>query len=125
MIAKVRAQAQITNFIGGASWSEGNSNQSSINTGTPPAWVENIPHNATGGRYTSPTLAVVGEAGPETVVPDGMSLGRGGVNVTIPIQVVNASGMDADDLAGALQPLIMREFNNIFQRGAIELGAGE
>jgi hypothetical protein len=91
----------------------------------PPAWVENIPHNARGGRYTSPTLAVVGEAGPETVVPDGMSLGRGGVSVTIPIQVVNASGMDADDLAGALQPLIMREFNNIFQRGAAELGAGE
>lgn len=90
----------------------------------PPAWVENIPHNATGGRYTSPTLAVVGEAGPETVVPDGMVSGRGGVSVTIPIQVINASGMDADDLAGALQPLIMREFNNIFQRGAMELGAG-
>lgn len=94
-------------------------------TDAPPAWVANIPHNATGGRYTSPTLAVVGEAGPETVVPDGMALGRGGVNVTIPIQIVNASGMDADDLAGALQPLIMREFNNIFQRGAMELGAGE
>lgn len=92
-------------------------------TDAPPAWVENIPHNATGGRYTSPTLAVVGEAGPETVVPDGMSMG-GRVNVTIPIQVVNASGMDADELAGALQPLIMREFNNIFQRGAMELGAG-
>ncbi len=91
----------------------------------PPDWVANIPHNARGGRYTSPTLAVVGEAGPETVVPDGMSSGRGGVNVTIPIQVINASGMDADDLAGALQPLIMREFNNIFQRGAMELGAGE
>jgi hypothetical protein len=90
----------------------------------PPAWVENIPHNATGGRYTSPTLAVVGEAGPETVVPDSMSLGRGGVSVTIPIQIVNAAGMDADELAGALQPLIMREFNNIFQRGAMELGAG-
>ena len=94
------------------------------NTDAPPAWVANIPHNATGGRYTSPTLAVVGEAGPETVVPDGMRLGMGGVNVTIPIQVVNASGMDADDLAGALQPLIMREVNNIFQRGAMELGAG-
>lgn len=91
----------------------------------PPPWVANIPHNARGGRYTSPTLAVVGEAGPETVVPDGMSSGRGGVSVTIPIQVLNASGMDADDLAGALQPLIMREFNNIFQRGAMELGAGE
>lgn len=91
----------------------------------PPAWVANIPHNAKGGRYTSPTLAVVGEAGPETVVPDGMVSSRGGVNVTIPIQIVNASGMDADDLAGALQPLIMREFNNIFQRGAMELGAGE
>jgi hypothetical protein len=92
---------------------------------SPPAWVANIPHNATGGRYTSPTLAVVGEAGPETVVPDSISMGRGGVSVTIPIQIVNASGMDADDLAGALQPLIMREFNNIFQRGAMELGAGE
>lgn len=101
------------------------SSQQEQSSDAPPAWVENIPHNATGGRYTSPTLAVVGEAGPETVIPDGMALGRGGVNVTIPIQVVNASGMDADDLAGALQPLIMREFNNIFQRGAMELGAGE
>jgi hypothetical protein len=124
MIAKVRAQAQVTNFIGGAAWGEANSSQMS-STDQPPPWVANIPHNARGGRYTSPTLAVVGEAGPETVVPDGMSSGRGGVNVTIPIQIVNASGMDADDLAGALQPLIMREFNNIFQRGAMELGAGE
>lgn len=87
--------------------------------------AEKAPHLAGGGRVTQPTLAVIGEAGPETVVPDGMSLGRGGVSVTIPIQVVNAAGMDADDLAGALQPLIMREFNNIFQRGAMELGAGE
>lgn len=86
--------------------------------------ADKAPHLAGGGRVTSPTLAVIGEAGPETVVPDGMSMG-GRVNVTIPIQIVNASGMDADDLAGALQPLIMREFNNIFQRGAMELGAGE
>ncbi len=123
-IAKVRAQAQVTNFLGGAPWGEANSSHSDIQSNSPPTWVANIPHNARGGRYTSPTLAVVGEAGPETVVPDGMSGGRG-VSVTIPIQVVNASGMDAEELAGALQSLIMREFNNIFQRGAMELGAGE
>lgn len=85
--------------------------------------ADKAPHFARGGRVTQPTLAVIGEAGPETVVPDG-SMGGGRVSVTIPIQVVNASGMDADELAGALQPIILREFNNIFQRGAMELGAG-
>ena len=91
---------------------------------TPPPWVNNIQHFAEGGRVTQPTLAILGEAGGETVVPDGMSVRGGGHTFNFPIQVVNASGMDADELAGALQPLIMREFNNIFQRGAMELGAG-
>ena len=85
------------------------------------------------GTAGGPSLAIVGHIDElavlrgrgETVVPDGMNIGGGGHTFNFPIQVVNASGMDADDLAGALQPLIMREFNNIFQRGAMELGAGE
>lgn len=91
---------------------------------TPPAWVSNIPHMAKGGHVSSPTIAVIGEAGGETVVPDGKSMG-GGHTFNFPIQVINAQGMDADELAGAMENVAVRTFNNIFQRGAMELGAGE
>lgn len=60
--------------------------------------VPNIPMLAAGGLVTSPTLALIGEAGPEAVIPlDRMGdMGGGGNNVTIhvnggdPQQVVNA-----------------------------------
>jgi hypothetical protein len=61
--------------------------------------VPNIPMLAAGGIVTSPTLAMIGEAGPEAVVPlsraGEFGMG-GGNNVTIhvnggdPQQVVNA-----------------------------------
>src|SRR5262249_41046682 len=44
----------------------------------PPAWVNNIAHYAEGGTVTKPTLAVLGEAGIEDVVPRGKSGGRMG-----------------------------------------------
>lgn len=52
-----------------------------------PSWVPNIggkgfsvpklPHLAQGGIVTSPTIALIGEAGPEAVVPLGRGRGRG------------------------------------------------
>lgn len=126
LIAKTKYRAAALAASSGAPLTAGlgeASNQDDFITSMGRAVAGAAPHFARGGRVTQPTLAVIGEAGPETVVPDG-SVGGGRVSVTIPIQVVNASGMDADELAGALQPIILREFNNIFQRGAMELGAG-
>jgi hypothetical protein len=71
-----------------------------------PSWVPgiggkgfdmpNIPMLADGGIVTGPTLALIGEAGPEAVVPLDRMGGMGGNNVTIhvnggdPQSVVNA-----------------------------------
>jgi hypothetical protein len=73
---------------------------------TVPGWVPgiggkgfdmpNIPMLADGGIVTGPTLALIGEAGPEAVVPLDRMGGMGGNNVTIhvnggdPQSVVNA-----------------------------------
>jgi hypothetical protein len=43
----------------------------------------NIPKMATGGIVTSPTLALIGEAGPEAVVPLGKGGGLGGITINI------------------------------------------
>jgi hypothetical protein len=43
----------------------------------------NIPKMATGGIVTSPTLALIGEAGPEAVIPLGKGGGMGGVTINI------------------------------------------
>jgi hypothetical protein len=43
----------------------------------------NIPRMADGGIVTSPTLALIGEAGPEAVVPLGKSGGMGGITINI------------------------------------------
>jgi hypothetical protein len=44
-----------------------------------------VPHLADGGVVSSPTLAPIGEAGPEAIVPLGKSSGYGGttINVTV------------------------------------------
>jgi hypothetical protein len=59
--------------------------------------VPNIPQLADGGIVTSPTLALIGEAGPEAVVPlDRM--GTGGNNITI-----NVNGGDPNAVVQALR----------------------
>lgn len=45
--------------------------------------VPNIPMMANGGIVTGPTLAMIGESGPEAVIPLGKSGMAGGINVTI------------------------------------------
>jgi hypothetical protein len=54
-----------------------------------------LPHMATGGVVTRPTLAMIGEAGPEAVVP----LGRGAGGTTI---IVQGSIWQTEDLARAV-----------------------
>ncbi len=43
----------------------------------------NLPKMANGGIVTSPTLALIGEAGPEAVVPLGKGNGMGGITINI------------------------------------------
>jgi uncharacterized membrane protein YjjP (DUF1212 family) len=43
----------------------------------------NLPKMANGGIVTSPTLALIGEAGPEAVVPLGKGSGMGGITINI------------------------------------------
>ena len=67
-----------------------------INTkATPPTGGGlSIPAMANGGIVTSPTLALIGEAGPEAVVPLNRANGMGGVTINVnggdPQAVVNA-----------------------------------
>ena len=64
--------------------------------------IPNIPTLAAGGIVTSPTLAMLGEAGPEAVVP----LGRGGMGGGITINIMGPTyGMDdfEDKVAEAIR----------------------
>ena len=61
--------------------------------------VPNIPELANGGIVTGPTLALIGEAGPEAVVPlDRMGSMGGGNNITI-----NVNGGDPNAVVDALR----------------------
>jgi len=66
--------------------------------------VPKIPMLAQGGIVTSPTLAIIGEAGPEAVVPlDRMGSMGGGNNVTI-----NVQGGDPNAVVDALRLYMFR-----------------
>lgn len=60
-----------------------------------------IPHLATGGIVTSPTIALVGEAGPEVVIPLSRLNGLGTVTINIPVTVNGFVGNN-DQLARAV-----------------------
>jgi phage-related minor tail protein len=57
-----------------------------------------IPALADGGIVTGPTLALIGEAGPEAVIPLDRAGGMGGGNVTI-----NVNGGDPQAVVDALR----------------------
>ena len=63
--------------------------------------VPNIPELADGGIVTRPTLALVGEAGPEAVVPLNRTRGMGITNVTI-----NVNGGDPNQVVEALKKYV-------------------
>ncbi len=93
------------------------------NTDKPPNWVDNISHMANGGVVSRPTLAVIGEDGPEEVNPLSKGRGRsGGMSITVPIQLFYAGSADPDALEAALEPVAMRVMQNVFQRTAMEMG---
>jgi len=62
--------------------------------------VPDIPMLAQGGIVTSPTLAMIGEAGPEAVIPLNRAggMGMGGNTIT-----VNVQGADPNAVVAALQ----------------------
>lgn len=66
--------------------------------------VPDIPMLANGGIVTGPTLALIGEAGPEAVIPlDRMGSMGGGANVTI-----NVQGADPNAVVDALRVYMFR-----------------
>jgi hypothetical protein len=72
--------------------------------------VPNIPELADGGIVTRPTLAMIGEAGPEAVVPlTGRNTPMGNTNVTI-----NVNGGDPQAVVDALR-------RYMFQNGAVPI----
>jgi phage-related minor tail protein len=80
---------------------------------TVPGWVPgiggkgfdmpDIPMLANGGIVTGPTLALIGEAGPEAVVPLDRMGSMGGNNVTI-----NVQGADPNAVVDALRTYMFR-----------------
>lgn len=61
--------------------------------------VPDIPMLADGGIVTGPTLAMIGEAGPEAVIPLNRMGGMGGMNITVNMP----AGSNGDDVVRALQ----------------------
>jgi hypothetical protein len=70
-----------------------------------PPDIGRIPMLAEGGIVTGPTLAMIGERGPEAVIPlnraGGMGFGGGGANIT-----VNVNGGDPNSIVRALQQYV-------------------
>jgi hypothetical protein len=65
----------------------------------PAAGRMGVPRMAEGGIVTGPTLALIGEAGPEAVVPlDRMNMNKGTTNIT-----VNVQGADPQQVVNALE----------------------
>lgn len=68
-----------------------------------------VPHFATGGIVSGPTLALVGEAGPEAIVPLSAmgGAGMGGINITITGNTIS-SQLDVRNLAQTVSQEIVR-----------------
>jgi hypothetical protein len=65
--------------------------------------IPDIPMLAAGGIVTGPTLAMIGEAGPEAVIPLDRMGSMGGNNVTI-----NVQGADPNAVVDALRTYMFR-----------------
>ena len=57
---------------------------------------------ATGGIVTSPTLALIGEAGPEAVIPLSKAGGMG-MNITVNAGLVSTPDQVGQDIIAAIQ----------------------
>jgi ElaB/YqjD/DUF883 family membrane-anchored ribosome-binding protein len=70
-----------------------------------------------GGIVTSPTMALIGEAGPEAVIPLSQ-LGGGGVEIVVPVI------LDGHEIARVTAPYNIRELNRHLNRGGRLAGRG-
>ena len=61
-----------------------------------------FPKMAEGGIVTRPTIAMIGEAGPEAVVPLGKGKGGVNINVTVNVDKIASEGMNINQLAQKL-----------------------
>lgn len=68
-----------------------------------PPDIPGIPMLAKGGIVKSPTLAMIGEAGPEAVVPLDRAGGMGAMGGTVNVTVNMPAGSDGNDVVRALQ----------------------
>ncbi len=89
-----------------------------INPGKDTALVPRIPMLAEGGIVTGPTLAMIGEAGPEAVIPLSRAggMGMGGSNVTI-----NFNGVTTREAADQVVKVLELHFG---RGGALSNGRG-
>ncbi len=79
---------------------------------------------AAGGIVTRPTFALVGEAGPEPVVPLRKGLGRTLVqNAHVEVHVDGALGADAQTIAEKLREILPSTLQSAFEQMALEAGA--
>jgi phage-related minor tail protein len=70
----------------------------------PTITLPRIPQLADGGIVDKPTIALIGEAGPEAVVP----LGRGGTGSTININVSAGMGANGNQIGQQIVEAIRR-----------------
>ncbi len=89
-----------------------------INPGKDTALIPRIPMLAKGGIVTGPTLAMIGEAGPEAVIPLSRAggMGMGGSNVTI-----NFNGVTTREAADQVVKVLELHFG---RGGALSNGRG-
>lgn len=88
----------------------------------PTLGVPRIPLLADGGVVTRPTLAMIGEAGPEAVIPlDRAGLAGGQINVSVTIEAPGAFVVDRtvlDDAARVLAPALQRALRDLNRAAA-------
>jgi len=65
--------------------------------------IPNIPKLANGGIVSSPTLALIGESGPEAVVPLSGGMGMGGMTIVVQAGLVSTPDQIGQDIILAIQ----------------------
>jgi hypothetical protein len=65
--------------------------------------LKGVPAMAAGGIVTGPTLALIGEAGPEAVIPLDRAGGMGGINITVNAGLVSSPDQVGQQIIEAIQ----------------------
>ena len=88
--------------------------QTTVGTQTTSPRVQRVPAHAAGGwvGLNGPEIGMLGEKGPEYIVPNGGGTGGGNVNVNVTVQgaaLFDPYGQAAQQIAAALAPTLRRE----------------